>query len=189
MTTPPRPPLSRRTSIWPAASVLIGAVVMLAVFMVIDVVTSTPVATTTTIPIVVGGLPVQSGTVSGAALLSRCNQDGGLPANIGGALVLPAPTTPLATAIIANQGAGEFDCFRTFTSTTTASDLLGFYANQLEARGWHLFSTGATNGDPQALFQKAGDDTFYWVVGITVTHTSGHHISWTYRIYQNSATI
>ena len=36
------------------------------------------------------------------------------------------------------------------------------------ARGWDLFSRGSSNGAPSSLFQKAGTDTFYWVVGITV---------------------
>jgi hypothetical protein len=67
--------------------------------------------------------------------------------------------------------------------------LLGYYSAQLKARGWNLFSQGASNGSPQDLFQKAGSDTFYWVIGVTVTSSSATSTHWTYQIYQNSETI
>jgi hypothetical protein len=66
---------------------------------------------------------------------------------------------------------------------------LSFYKTQLEARGWSLFSSGASNGSPQYLFQKAGSDTFYWVIGITVDSSTSTSTSWTFRIYQNSEAI
>ena len=62
----PRPPLTTTTSIWPAAGVLIFAVVVLAVFMVINLISDQGVSTTpTTLPVVVGGL--QIGAVGGRA--------------------------------------------------------------------------------------------------------------------------
>ena len=71
---------------------------------------------------------------------------------------------------------------------TTHATQLGdrFFDAQLEARGWSLFSKGASNGEPQSLFQKAGSDGFYWEVGVTVTKTSASTVYWTFRIYQNS---
>ncbi|HEY5103987.1 MAG TPA: hypothetical protein VII65_02985, partial [Acidimicrobiales bacterium] len=60
---------------------------------------------------------------------------------------------------------------------------------QLEARGWNLFSKGSSTGKPQSLFQKAGNDGFYWVVGVTVTTSTKNNVAWTFRIYQNSQTI
>jgi len=48
---------------------------------------------------------------------------------------------------------------------------------------------GTSSGAPQLLFQKAGSDTFYWIVGVTVTARHGATSNWTYRIYQNSSAI
>jgi len=186
----PTPPRSSRTSIWPAASVLITAIVMLAIFMVLNIATDTKtVSTTTTTPIVVGGVSVQTGVNDGANALRGCHLDGTPPANITTAFLLPSPTTPANAARLANAGAGDFDCLRSFVSHVTPSTLLGFFQSQLEVRGWNLFSTGATNGAPQDLFQKAGSDTFYWVVGVTVNKVVNGDTFWTYRVFQNSNSI
>jgi len=189
VTETPRPPLTTTTSIWPAASVLLLGIGMLAIFMILNISTDAPVTTTTTIPIVVGGLSTQTGSASGVALLSGCHQASEPPANIYNAFVLPSPTRANGPFALPNSGAGDFDCHRSFISTTTYPRLLGYYTNQLEARGWNEFSSGASNGDPQLLFQKAGSDTFYWVLGITINAHHGDTVDWTYRIYQNSSSI
>ncbi|MHB1088426.1 MAG: hypothetical protein ACYC19_06655 [Acidimicrobiales bacterium] len=185
MNETPRPPLTTTTSIWPAAAVLGIAVVMLALFMGINLIANQGVATTTTIPVIVGGLsPAANGS-----LLSSCQQPGNPPSNITTALVVPESTRANGAFTMPNAGAGDFDCYRSFITSAPASEVLAFYASQLETRGWNLFSRGASNGAPQDLFQKAGSDTFYWVVGITVTSSNAHSSHWTYRIYQNSAAI
>ena len=181
----PKAPLTTTTSIWPAAAVLGIAVVMLASFMGINLIANRGVAATTTIPVIVGGLS----SATSSALLSNCEQPGNPPKNITGALLLPASTRANGGFQLPNAGAGDFDCYRSFITPSSPSQLLAFYASQLEARGWSLFSQGASNGSPQDLFQKAGSDTFYWVVGITVTTSRTRSTSWTYRIYQNSAAI
>jgi len=185
----PKPPLTTTTSLWPAATVLLVAVGMLSVFLALNAVTDTPVAPTTTLPIIVGGLPVQTGAGSGATLLARCNQDGTPPTNILDGFIVPQGTRHLGPFRIVNAGAGEFDCRQPLVTTTSSAKLLGFYASQLEARGWTQFSSGATNGQPQLLFQKAGSDTFYYVLGITVNVEQAGRTQWTFRIYQNSNTI
>jgi len=186
MSDAPKAPLTTTTSIWPAAAVLITAVAMLAVFLLINVVTDGPTTTTTQTPIVVGTLGIQTGVNAGDILLQGCEQGGEPPLNISDAFLLPVGTRAAGDVQLPSQGAGEFDCFRSFTTPVPASKLLGFYASELEARGWNLFSRGATNGDPQTLFQKAGSDTFYWVAGITVTKQIAGTSYWTLLVYQNS---
>ena len=88
-----------------------------------------------------------------------------------------------------NAGAGDFDCYQPLVTTTNSASLLKFYKSQLEVRGWNLFSQGSSKGSPQSLFQKAGNDGFYWVVGITITKSSHNLVDWTFRIYQNSETV
>jgi hypothetical protein len=180
----PQAPLTTTTSIWPAAAVLGVAVVTLTVFMAINLISGQGVTTTTNLPIVVGGLHSEASDA-----LAACRQPGTPPSNVVGALVLPQDTRPNGAFKIPNAGAGDFDCVRSFISKAQPAALLGYYASQLEARGWTLFSQGSSTGSPQDLFQKAGTDTFYWVVGITVTSMGKNETHWTYRIYQNSQTI
>ena len=165
--------------------VLVVAVAMLAIFMFINLVVDQGVASTTTIPVVVGGLAVDTSS----ATLENCDPPGTIPLDISPGLIVPASTQTRGPFRIPNAGAGDFDCSQPLRSATNPSALLGFYRAQLEARGWTLFSSGATNGAPQYLFQKAGNDTFYWIVGITVNSSRSENTNWTYRIYQNSEAI
>ena len=186
MSDQPKAPLTTTTSIWPAAGVLLLAVAMLLVFMVINLASDQTVTKTkTTIPVVVGGLNI----APSSSALDYCKNQSEIPTNIDDAFLVPVGTTSLAGGNTPNAGAGDFDCYQPLTSTTNSGSLLAFYSSELQARGWDVFSHGASNGSPQTLFQKAGNDGFYWVVGVTVTKASDHSVDWTFRIYQNSETI
>ncbi len=181
-----KPPLTTTTSILPAMAVLGIAVVTLVIFLAINLIANPTVKSTpTTIPIIVGSLNTQDGSV----LLAGCQQAGNPPADIATALLVPATTQATAPTVHPNGGAGDYDCLRTLVTRATSGELLGYYTAQLQARGWNLFSHGSSSGAPQLLFQKAGSDTFYWIVGITVTARHGATSYWTYRIYQNSSAI
>jgi hypothetical protein len=182
----PRAPLTTTTSIWPAAGVLIFAVVVLGVFMVINLISDQGVNTTpTTLPVVVGGLD----KAPSSAVLNYCKSASEIPTNINDVFLVPVGTSGGSGGNIPNAGAGDFDCYQPLVTTTNAPSLLKFYKSQLEVRGWGLFSQGSSNGSPQSLFQKAGNDGFYWVVGITVTKSASNLVHWTFRIYQNSETV
>lgn len=182
----PRAPLTTTTSIWPAAAVLITGAVMLIVFILINLVADQGVApTTTTLPVVVGGLNLAPSN----AALGFCTRSNNVPTNVADAFIVPAETTTVGLGRIPNAGAGDFDCYQPLMTPAPPSDLLAFYAAQLESRGWNLFSRGSSSGRPQSLFQKAGNDGFYWVVGITITSSTNSQSHWTFRIYQNSQTI
>jgi hypothetical protein len=180
-----RPPLTTTTSIVPAMIVVGIAVATLAIFMVINIVAN-PRVTTTTQPIaIVGGLALDPAN----AALGACAQAGTPPTNIVGSLLLPVATTSTSSAIHANGGAGDYDCLRHFSTHANAGAILGFYRTRLEAQGWSLFSSGSSHALAQLLFQKAGSDTFYWVVGVTINQRANADTLWTYRIYQNSSMI
>ncbi|MGD0852489.1 MAG: hypothetical protein ABSA07_03930 [Acidimicrobiales bacterium] len=186
MSDEPRAPLTTTTSIWPAAGVLIFAAVVLGVFMIVNLISDQGVTSTpTTIPVVVGGLKV----APSSTVLNYCTSASEIPSNIDDVFIVPVGTTVESGGNIPNAGAGDFDCYQPLTTTTNGATLLQFYKSELEARGWSLFSHGASNGSPQSLFQKAGNDGFYWVAGITVTKSSGNLVHWTFRIFQNSETI
>ena len=182
----PRAPLTTTTSIWPAAGVLIFAVIVLAVFMVINLLSDQGVTPPpTTLPVVVGGLA----RAPSSAALDYCKSASEIPANINDVFLVPVGTQSETGGNVPNAGAGDFDCYQPLVTTTNAATLLKFYKSQLEARGWALFSKGSSSGSPQSLFQKAGNDGFYWVVGITVTKSANKLVHWTFRIYQNSETV
>ncbi len=180
-----RPPLTTTTSILPAAAILIVAVLTLAVFLLINFIASPHVkGTATTLPVIVGGLATEPGHP-----LAGCQQPDNPPGNISPALIAPVTSVAAGPASMPNGGAGDFDCVQSFTTTATSAQVLGFYDAQLRQRGWALFSRGSNSGQPQLLFQKAGSDTFYWVVGVTVDAVSRRTAHWTYQIYQNTAGI
>lgn len=184
----PRPPLTTTTSLWPAGVILGLAVVMLGVFVLIDFATNKGVVTVpTTIPTVVGGLPLDA---KPTAALQYCLQSEEVPRNIDSAFIVPEKTVPRPGANTPDLGAGEYDCDEPMTTIGASSgSLIKFFDTQLEARGWSLFSKGASNGDAQSLFQKAGSDGFYWELGVTVNKTTASGVDWTFKIYQNSDTV
>jgi hypothetical protein len=186
---PPKPPVTTTTSLWPALSILGIAVLMLGTFMIVDLITNKGVVAkeTTTIPVIVGGL--QADTKPGAKL-QYCLQTEEVPSNIANAFVVPVNTTARPGESTPDLGAGEFSCEQPLTTTSTSSSaIISFFNEQLQARGWSLFSHGASNGDPQSLFQKAGSDGFYWEVGVTVNKSTSTSVDWTFQIYQNSETV
>lgn len=186
MSDQPKAPLTTTTSIWPAAAVMIAGAVMLIVFMIINLVADQGVRSpTTTVPVVVGGLE----TAPSNAPLALCLDRSIVPQNVRNAFLVPVATTTAGPGRVPNSGAGDYDCYQPLATAAAPGDLLGFYAAHLEAQGWNLFSKGSSSGQPQSLFQKAGGDGFYWVVGVTISASSTHHSDWTFRIYQNSQTI
>jgi hypothetical protein len=186
MSDQPRAPLTTTTSIWPAAGVLIFAVVVLVVFMIINLISDQGVTKPqTTLPVVVGAIA----KAPSAAVLNFCTSRSEIPSNIDDVFLVPVGTTAKSAGSIPNAGAGDFDCYQPLVTTTNSASLLKFYKSQLEVRGWDLFSQGSSKGSPQSLFQKAGNDGFYWVAGITVTKSMSNSVDWTFRIYQNSETV
>jgi hypothetical protein len=161
---------------------------MLGVFLLVDFVTSKGVVPPpTTLPVVVGGL---SRDLTPTPALKYCLQSEEVPANIDSAFVVPDNTVPRTGANTPDLGAGEYDCIEPMTTTNATSEqIISFFDAQLGARGWSLFSKGASNGDPQSLFQKAGSDGFYWEIGVTVTKSTASHVDWKFEIYQNSDTV
>jgi len=120
---------------------------MLGVFMLVDFATNKGVVTVpTTIPTVVGGLPLDA---KPGAALQYCLQSEEVPRNIDSAFIVPEETVPRPGANTPDLGAGEYDCYEPMATTGASSGaLIKFFDTQLEARGWSLFSKGASNGDP-----------------------------------------
>ena len=134
-TDPAKPPLTTTTSLWPAAAILIMAVVMLGVFLAVDFVTSKGVVPTpTTVPVVVGTL---SRDTHPTAALKYCQQSEEVPSNLDNSFIVPVNTEPRSGANTPDLGAGEFDCIEPMQTTqATGGQIIKFFDAQLESRGW-----------------------------------------------------
>ena len=88
----PRAPLTTTTSIRPAATVLIAAIVMLVVFVGINAIFDQGVAPSQSTVVIVGGLNINPD----AHLFAQCYANGEPPGNIGSAFLVPIDTTALA---------------------------------------------------------------------------------------------
>ena len=176
------PPVTTTTSIKPAATVLGIAVATLLLFTSVNLITNPRVATTTTIPVVVGALPIDANSTA----LTGCELPGNPPGDITDSLVVPQLTTTVGGPTWKGKGAGGFDCSQKLQTNSAMNDVLAFYKAHLVARGWKLFSEGPAtkSGTQQLLFQRAGSDTFYWIAGFTVTSTTADSVTYTLRLYQ-----
>ena len=187
MSDTPQPPLTTTTSMKPAGVVLGIAVFVLVFFTSINIVANPTVNSTTTIPIVVGALPIDTTST----LLTECQLPENPPTDISASLLIPTQSTAESAIKWRGKGPGGYDCARDILTTAPSSELLGFYKSQLEARGWKLFSRGEGyhSKKPQMLFQKAGSDTFYWILGVSVIRNSSTATAYTFRIYQGASLI
>ncbi len=185
----PRPPLTTTTSIWPAATIALVGIALLATFLIVDWVTARPVVSTTgPAPVVVGGLPAEHPLVAG---LAYCDQPLEVPHDLVSGFVFPVATTPRPGSTTPNLGAGDFDCVEKLaTAHATSGEVLGFYRAHLPALGWSLFSTSPSpTGHPQYLFQRSSSDGFYWEIGVTILATPSGHVEWSFTLFQNSQTV
>jgi hypothetical protein len=187
MSEQPQPPLTTTTSLKPAATVLGIAAFVLIFFTTINIVANPTVNSTTTIPIVVGALPVDEAST----LLRECQLPENPPVDISSALLVPTRTAAESAIIWRGKGPGGFDCARSLTTRASSGEIFSFYKSHLTVRGWKVFSQGANyhSQKPQILFQKSGSDTFYWIFGVSVDHADPTTTSYKLRLYQGASLI
>ncbi len=107
--------------------------------------------------------------VSATPGLSVIEHDGEPPTNVLDAIALPAGAVRSSWS---NPGLGStFDEQVTFTVDASEAAVLGFYRTELKALGWHTVASGAATRQPgrQLVAQIAGDDGYYWQLGVVVS--------------------
>lgn len=170
---PLRPPTPGGFSIKPAMIVLGLAVLILAAFVTLGIVSShspAPVKTSGP-PSAVAGSPLRSEPAADA--LKPIVGSGDPPSNI-----INAVTVPVGSIRISHQnnaaGAGQFDAQVTLRSTDSQGALLAFFAATLHQEGWQVFDKGPAANNPGALEvlgKLAGTDGYYWEIGATIQPT------------------
>jgi hypothetical protein len=164
----PQPPPSRY-SLKPALIVGGLAVVILIAFSLGSAFTHTPPSPSKA--------PTGSVAVKGSSLravaaqsgLKPIEQDGQPPANVVAAITLPEGATRLSST---DPGEGStYDQSVQFSVNASEAAVLGFYKTELHAFGWTQVTSGAAThqAGQQLVGQIAGDDGFYWQVGVIVS--------------------
>jgi hypothetical protein len=174
---PLRPPTPGGFSIRPAMVVLALAVLILAVFVTLGIVSShapAPVKTAGT-PNAVPGSTLRAQPAANA--LRPIVDSGEPPSNI-----INAVTVPVGSVRISHQnnaaGAGQFDAQVTLRSADSQGALLAFFASAMHQQGWQVFDKGAAANNPGAvevLGKLAGTDGYFWEMGATIPPTTFGH--------------
>jgi hypothetical protein len=171
---PVRPPTSGGVSMKPAMIVLGLAVGILAVFVTIGVLTSTPVQTTKTghVSSAVPGTRLLA--VPGAPDLSVITADGEPPSNILNAVSIPSGAVRVSSQ---NNSAAsdQFDAQIELRSDDSQGALQAFYLADMKKQGWAIFAQGSADhvpGGTEVLGKQAGTDGFYWEMGAVISRTT-----------------
>ena len=101
--------------------------------------------------------------------LSGIEGNGQPPANILAAIMLPVGAV---SGQATNPGQGSsFDQQVQFTVDASQAAVLGFYRAQVHDLGWKTVTSGAAShqAGQQIVGQLAGDDGFYWQLGVVVS--------------------
>jgi hypothetical protein len=168
----PQPPPKPNYTMKPALIVGALAVVILVVFSVGSSLTHTAGGQ----PTVPKGASRVKGSsllaVSAKAGLAPIETDGEPPVNVIDAITLPKGAIRGA---ITNPGVGSsYDQQVEFTIDASQEAVLGFYTDELHDLGWSTVTHGAAThqAGQQIVGQIAGDDGFYWQLGVVVAPTT-----------------
>lgn len=106
--------------------------------------------------------------INARAALAPIETAGQPPANVLDAIPLPKGARPGSSS---NPGEGStYDQEINFTLDASEEAVLVFYRQEFHALGWKTVTRGAADHQPgqQIVGQLAGDDGFYWQLGVIV---------------------
>jgi hypothetical protein len=172
----PEPPPRPNFSMKPALIVGALAVVILVIFSLGAAMTHTPLtpAKAPTGSVAVKGSSLRA--VSAQKQLSVIESDGQPPANVLAATTLPVGAV---RGVATNLGQGStYDQQVDFTIDASEQAVLSFYKTEMGDLGWRTVTSGAATHQAgrQIVGQIAGEDGFYWQLGVVVspsTFTNG----------------
>lgn len=107
--------------------------------------------------------------VPATAALRPIAHGGEPPADIAGALVVPAGTARTGSAC--GAGVDLYDCTVHLRTQSGASDVVDFYRAELRHEGWKILAVDAAAGrsnGTEIYAQKGSSDGYYWDVGVRV---------------------
>lgn len=164
-------------------AVLVIAVVTLALFALVDLVTAQSTTTTTVPGVVIGGLP----TATHSTIFSGDSGDGVPPSNVASALVVPRGTRLVKVLPTGSCAcAGDYSISYELSVRAPRAELLGYYVGHLGALGWDAYSkSSAPDGlGYEDLFQIEGTDGNYWELGVIAKPTVGGVTTFQFRLFE-----
>jgi hypothetical protein len=165
---PAPPPLApgRSVSLKPAAIVLGLATLVLLVFAGGAALFKAPaVKAPATHPQAVAGTSLRAtGAVDALRPIISAGQP---PGNVLNAVVVPSGARRLSH-VDYSAGTGQYDEAVVFSVGGSQESVLDFYKTEMKRDGWQIESTGPADNQPgiEVLGQIAGDDGWYWEMGI-----------------------
>ncbi|WP_298337883.1 hypothetical protein [Ferrimicrobium sp.] len=117
-------------------------------------------------------IPIPGSATTALPQLQRLGPDGEIPKNIAETLLVPVGMVPRTYKNLNPQGT-NFDGYVLYRSSMSPAQVLAFFKAALPDAGWHLYNASVTKGQDVILASKAGNDGFYWEVGIKDPFPSG----------------
>jgi hypothetical protein len=170
----PLPPVRSGPGLRPALIVLGIAVVLVVGFSIGELLSGGPAKpgpAAPSVPTKVKGTSLLA--VSGRAALRPIEGPGEPPGNILRAVALPDGACRVSAE--PDDGGGQYDAQVQFSMPASQGSVIDFYRAEVPALGWQVFSTGSAfdrPGSVEVLAKKAGDDGWYWEMGVVVSPTT-----------------
>jgi hypothetical protein len=169
---PQRPPSSKGVSMRLAMIVPALGLLILAVFITTEFLTSNPTSPQAKVPstFVASGLHA----VAGASALKPIIVSGQPPDNIVAAVSVPEASVAVSTQNN-TQAAEQYDAQVTLRVDATQGTLQRFFLTAMKRQGWQIIDQGPASHNPgaiQVLGKLAGTDGYYWEMGAVIAATT-----------------
>jgi len=110
-------------------------------------------------------IPIPSSATTAMPQLQKLGPAGEIPKNIAEAVLIPVGMVAKVYKDL-NAGGANFDGYILYQSGMKPRQVLSFFKASLPDAGWHLYDAGVSKGQDVILASKAGNNGFYWEVGI-----------------------
>ncbi|MCL5973096.1 MAG: hypothetical protein M1557_01670 [Actinobacteria bacterium] len=110
-------------------------------------------------------IPIPGSATTALGQLEKLGPDGTIPKNIAETVLIPVGAKAESYKNLNPNGA-NFDGYVLYRVPMSPPKALAFFKASLPDAGWHLYDASATKGQDVILASKAGNNGFYWEVGI-----------------------
>ncbi|KJE75888.1 hypothetical protein [Ferrimicrobium acidiphilum] len=110
-------------------------------------------------------IPIPTSATTAMPQLLKLGPAGEIPKNIAETVLIPVGMVAKAYENL-NAGGANFDGYILYQSKMRPRQVLAFFKASLPDAGWHLYDASVTKGQDVILASKAGNNGFYWEVGI-----------------------
>jgi len=110
-------------------------------------------------------IPIPGSATTALPQLQKLGPGGLIPKNIAETVLVPVGLKAMAYKDL-NPDGTNFDGYVMYRASMSPAKVLAFFKASLPDAGWHLYDAGVTKGQDVIVASKAGNNGFYWEVGI-----------------------